>query len=148
MNEGNALLSQDTELTHRAYGEYKKAFNPTELAKFPANRDALTSVADKLMPMFEQSSALNRMAAEKYDQAGKLLDGADEKRGVALFADALRKSVDIGQLMKSQLKLFGDQSITDPQTLKQKIEQSWGLIVGKQKESQSEIDQGRRLLGI
>ena len=148
MNEANVFLSQDSELTHRAYNEYKKAATADDLAKFPANREALTSVADKLMPMFEQSSALNRMAAEKYDEAGKLLDGADEKRGVQLFADSLRKSVEIGQLMKSQLKLFGDQSITDSKTLREKIEQSWRLIVQKQKECESEITEGRRLLGI
>ena len=88
------------------------------------------------------------MAADKYDQAGKLLNGADEKRGVKLFADALRKSVEIGQLLKSQMKLFADQSITDSKTLTEKIKLSWGQIKEKQNESQSEIAQGRRLLDI
>ena len=148
MNEANALLAQDSELTHRAYGEYKKAFSLDELAKFPANRESLTSAADKLMPMFGQSSELNRIAADKYYQAGKLLDGADEKRGVALFADSMQKNVETAQLMTSQLKLFGDQKIADPKTLKEKIEQSWGVIIEKQKESQRDITQGRRLLGI
>ena len=77
-----------------------------------------------------------------------MLDGADEKRGVALFADSMQKNVETAQLMTSQLKLFGDQKIADPKTLKEKIEQSWGVIIEKQKESQRDITQGRRLLGI
>jgi uncharacterized protein involved in type VI secretion and phage assembly len=148
INEGNALIAQDSDLTNQWTNRYKLEFNPDNLAKFPANRDSLRIQAEKLMSLFDQCSSLSRMAAEKYDQASRFSNNANEKRGVALFASALRKNVEVNQLYKSQMKLFSDESIKDQKTLKEKLRHSWEVINLKRDEGQREFDEGRRLLGI
>lgn len=148
MNEGNALIAQDSDLTNQWTKLYRQEFKPDNLANFPANRDSLRMQAEKLMSLFDQSSSLSRMAAEKYDQASRFSNNADEKRGVALFASALRKNVEVNQLFKSQMKLFSDESIKDPKTLNEKLKHSWEVINLKRDEGQKEFDEGRRLLGI
>ena len=148
INEGNALIAQDSDLTNEWTKLYRQEFKPDDIAKFPANRDALRLQAEKLMSLFDQCSSLSRMAAEKYDEASRFSNNANEKRGVALFASALRKNVEVNQLFKSQMKLFSDESIKDAKTLSEKIRRSWEVINLKRNEGQKEFDEGRRLLGI
>jgi hypothetical protein len=147
INEANALIAQESDLTNQWTKLYRREFTPDDLAKFPANRDSLRVQAEKLMSLFDQCSSLSRMAAEKYDEASGFTN-ADVKRGVTLFASALRKNVEVNQLFKSQMKLFSDESIKDPKTLNEKIRHSWEVINLKRDESQKDFDQGRRLLAI
>lgn len=148
MNEGNALIAQDANLTTEWTRVYKQEFKPDNLAKFPANRDSLRLHAEKLMSLFDQSATLSRMAADKYDEASRFTNTDEVKRGVGLFASSLRKNVEVNQLFKSQMQLFGDESIKDAKTLDEKIKRSWEVINRKRDESQKELDEGRRLLGI
>ena len=148
MGEGNGLLTQSNKLTEQWSNEYQRAFNPENQAKFPANRDTLRVHADKIIVILDEESTLQRRMAEKYEEASTLLSNDKDRKGVDLIAGALRRNMEVNELLKSQMRLVSDEEIKDGKTLKEKILQSWQVIQQKQRESENELKEGKRLLGI
>lgn len=146
--QATGLLGQSSKLTDAWVEEYKKAFTEENRAKFPGNRESLRASADKIMAILDESSSLNRQMAEQFDEAGKLSTNDQDRKGSALVAEALRKSVEVDQLLKSQMRLVSDEKIKDAKTLNEKIKRSWQLVQEKQRESSELLAQGKRVWGI
>ena len=149
MSEAGSLFAKSgTKLTEQWTNEYKTAFTVENRAKFPANRDSLRASADKIITILDESSGVDRMMAEKYEEASKLAGTDDERRGASLIADALRKDIEINNLLKAQMRLVSDEEIKDEKTLNDKFMQSWQRIHEKQRESGDLLSQGKRALGV
>ena len=148
MSEANSLFPQITKLTNEWTNEYKKTFTYENGAKFPGNRDWLSAQADKIITIIDKCSRLDRTMIEKYEEASALSTKEQDRRGISLIAAALRKDLEINELLKSQLQLVSDEQIKDEKTLTEKMRSAWPVIHEKQRESSDLIKEGRRLLGI
>lgn len=148
IKEAHGLAQQSTKLTEDWTREYQTAFTVENRAKFPGNRDSLRAHADKIISILDKSSNLERGAAQKYDEAGTLLTDEKDRKAVTLIASALRRSLEVNELLKSQMLLVSDEGIKDDKTLSARILQSWEVIKQKQREGEVELKEGKRLLGI
>ncbi len=142
-----SLRVQSTKLTEQWSNEYQKAFTPENQAKFPSNRDALRASADKIVAILDEGSSVDRRMAEKYEEASLLYSKEPDRRAATLIATALRKNLEINELLKAQMRLVSDEEIKDGKTLTEKIMQSWKLVQQKQHESDEQFNEGKRLLG-
>lgn len=148
MREANNLAKQTTKLTEDWSNEYQRAFTVENRGKFPGNRDWLRARADKIIAILDESYNLERSAAEKYEEAGALLGYDENRKAVTLIATGLRRNLEVNQLLKAQMLLVSDEAIKDDKTLTEKILQSWQVIQEKQRQSDEEFKEGKRLLGV
>lgn len=146
LGEANDLVKQQTEVTGRWVDEFVTVFTAENRRQFPANRDFLKSHAEKIVQLLDESSSLGSKVAEKYEQAARLSSYDQQRRGLARFASSFRKSVEVDELFKSQLKIVSDDTIVDAKTFNEKFLQSGQLIAQKKRESEDDVAEGRRLL--
>ena len=146
--EAIGLLPRSAKLSQEWVDEYTKAFTEENRAKFPSNRASLSVSAGKIMAILDESSSLSRQMAEQFEEVGKLSTSDQDRKGSAMVVEALRKSVEVDQLLKSQMRLVFDEKIKDAKTLNEKIKRSWELIQEKQRESSELLAQGKRVWGI
>ena len=78
----------------------------------------------------------------------RLATNEEERRGMALIAPSIRKDVEVSQLLKSQMRLTSDEPIKDEKTFNEKFRDLMELIKQKEKESQDQLNEGKRLMRI
>ena len=147
LNEAVELMQKNTDVTDQWTKEFVTAFTPTNRAQFPANREFLRTHAARIITLVDESSRLNNHAAVKYEQAARLSDYDQQKRGMNSFASGFRKTVEANELIKSQMQMVSDQRVADAKTFNEQFTHSWQLIQQKQSESQHQFAEGKRLLG-
>lgn len=145
-SEATRLVQQQTEIAERWAQELSQILTEQNRAQFPLNRDRLISRVEKIIPLVDESSRLGKEAAEKYEEASRLMSADQEKKGTALIAASLRKDVEIGELFKAQAQLVSDNTINDAKGLNEKWVYFNGLIQQKVKEKDEQFEEGRRLL--
>lgn len=145
-SEATGLLQQQTEIAERWAQELSQVLTEQNRAQFPLNRDRLIRRVEKIIPLVDESSRLGKEAAEKYEEASRLMSAHQEKKGTALIAASLRKDVEIGELFKAQAQLVSDSTINDAKELNDKWVYFNGLIKQKQKDKDEQFEEGRRLL--
>jgi DNA-binding transcriptional regulator YbjK len=148
MVEANDFLQQQSKFTTQWADQYGKVFSPQNRAQFPANRNWFRTQADALSKLLDESSKLSNAAADKYEQAGKLMGKDQEQRGMTLFATAMRTDVEANELLKSQMRLVHDEQITDQETFNKKFMDAMRVIQQKEKEGEDQMNEGKRLLGM
>ena len=67
LRQANKLMERDTDVTQKWSDEFLEVFKPTNRAQFPANRDFLSAHARQITKLLDESSSLNRRAADKYE---------------------------------------------------------------------------------
>lgn len=148
VDEANKLLEQQSQVDFTWSREYGQVFSVEQRAKFPSNRDFLRSRAEKLIMLLDESSRLANAAAEKYEQASRLARDDKKKRGMALFASGIKKSVETNQLFKEFAQLVSDTTIQDEKTLNERFTHLKSLIEQKRKEREEKFAEAKRLLGM
>jgi hypothetical protein len=83
---------------------------------------------------------------EKYEEASRLMSNEQHSRGLATVAASFRKDVEIEQLVKAQVQLASDQTITDAKAFNEKFAYFNKLMQQKQKEKDEQFAEGKRLL--
>ena len=126
--------------------EFGEAFSEQNRAQFPANRDWLTSRAQKIIPRIEESSRLGKESADKYEEASRLMSNDHHRKAVALIAASDRTQVEIEQLLKAQAQLASDVTINDQKTFNEKFTNLSTLMKQKAKEKDEQFAEGKRLL--
>ena len=147
VSEAHTLVRRDTDVTHQWTNIFVKVFTTDNRDKFPSNRDFFRTHAEEIIKLVDESSRLNNGAADKYEQAAALSSNEQQRRGMQSFASSFRKSAEAAGMVKSQMQMVSDQTVVDAKSFNQKLEQSWRLIVQKQRESEADMKEGRRLLG-
>lgn len=147
LNEAVELMKRDTDVAGEWTDQYVKAFKPENLAQFPANRDFLRTHAEQIIKLLDESCSLNNRTAAKYEQAAGLSRNAQVYRGLTTFASGFRKTVEMNELLKSQMQMVLDDKVLDKQLFKEKFLQLGQLIGQKHNESQNQFGEGKRLLG-
>ena len=147
LSDANKLMARDTDVTEKWGKEVATAFTPEKRAQFPANRDFMRTHATQIIKLLDESSSLNNSAAEKYEQVAVLSRSDKHRRGFALFASSFRKTVEMNELLKSQMQTVFDKTIVDEKTFNQKYSQTWEPLQQKRREVDQDIQDGRRLLG-
>ena len=148
LREANELIKRDTDVTQQWTDEFVKAFKTENRAQFPANRDFLRAHAARIIKLLDESSGLNDSAAAKYEQAAGLSGNDRQHRGMASFASGFRKTVEVNELIKSQMQMVSDETVVDQKSFNEKFSHSWQLIQQKRSESQHNFDEGKRLLSL
>ena len=146
LSDANMLVKQDTGVTKQWADEFVKTFTIENRSKFPANRDFLSTHAQQIIKLLDQSSGLNNSAADKYEQAAKLSGNEQERKGLLSFVSAFRKTVEANELIKAQMQTVSDATLVDGKIFNDRLTHSWELVRQKQAESQQQFDEGRRLL--
>jgi hypothetical protein len=144
--EANKIDDEHVKVLNQWAREFNETFSEKNRAQFPANRDWLISRAQKILPLIDESSRLGGEAAEKYEEASRLMTKDQEKRGFALMAASFKKDVEMEQLFKAQAQLASDRTITDAKTFNEKFVYLNGLIRQKQKEKDDQFEEGKRLV--
>jgi len=98
LHQANKLMERDTAVTQQWSDEFLEVFTPTNRAQFPANRNFLSTHARQITNLLDESSSLNRRAADKYEQAARLLNRDQRRRGLTSIAAALRKSAEVNEI--------------------------------------------------
>ena len=145
-SEAKKLSDQQTKVLNEWAREFNQAFTEQNRAQFPSNRDWLNSRAQKIIPLIDESSRLGNEAAEKCEEASRLMTKDQDRRGFAIIAASFKKSVEIEQLFKAQAQLASDRTITDAKTFNEKFVYFNGLIGQKQKEKDDQFQEGKRLV--
>ncbi len=145
-SEATALLQQQGEIAERWARELSQILTEQNRAQFPLNRDRLISRVEKVIPLIGESSRVGKEAAEKYEEASRLMSTDQEKKGTALIAASVRNDVEMGELFKAQAQLVSDSTINDAKGLNDKWIYFNGLIQQKQKEKDEQFAEGKRLL--
>lgn len=147
ITDANKLVSRDTEVTAQWSDEFVKVFTPKNRAQFPANRDFLRGGATRIIKLLDESTGLNNSAAEKFEQAARLLRTDQLRRGMNSLASAFRKTVEVNELLKAQMQMVSDETVVDEKVFNEKFSQSWELIKQKNRERDRQLQEGQRLLG-
>ena len=126
--------------------EFGQIFSEQSRAQFPSNRDQMTTRAQKILPLIEESSRLGNVAAEKYEEASRLMTRDQDRKGLSLIASSFKKDAEIIQLLKSQAELASDTTINDAKAFNDKFVSLTGLIKEKQKEKDHQFAEGKRLI--
>ena len=147
LSEAVELIKRDTDVTGQWANEYGKAFTPENRAKFPANRSFLRSQAVKVIKLLDESSSLNNSAAAKYEQAAGISRYDQQRRGLAAFASGFRKTVEMNELLKSQMQIVSDDNVKDEKLFNEKFLHLLQLVQQKRSESESQFGEAKRLLG-
>jgi hypothetical protein len=148
LGEAYKLIKRDTDVTQRWSDEFVKVFTPANRAQFPANRVFLTTHAGKIIKLLDESSSLNRSAAEKYDQAARLSTKEQRRRGLTSIASALRKSAEVNDIIKSQMQMVSDETIVEQRLFNEKFLNSWQEVQEKRREMDHYTEEGKRLLSF
>lgn len=126
--------------------EFGHTFSEQNRAKFPTNREWLTDQAEKVMPLVDESLRLTNEAAAKYEEAGRLMSKAQDRRAINLIASSFKIEGEMKQLFKAQAQLASDHTINDAKTFNEKFNSLTRLIQEKQKQKDQQFDEGKRLL--
>ena len=145
-DEGKKLSDQQTKVLNQWAREFGQTFSEQNRAQFPSNRDWMNSRAQKILPLMDESSRLGTEAAEKYEEASRLMTKDQERRAFAIIAASLKKDVEIEQLFKAQAQLASDRTITDAKAFNEKFVYFNRLIRQKQKEKDDQFEEGKRLV--
>ena len=148
MREANSLLAQSTESSRQWTSEYMKAFNPQNRTQFPANRESLRTSADSVIKSLDENSRISNEAIAKYEQATALITDEKQRRGSTMIVSALKTSVEMCGLFKSQMQLVSDEKVTDQKTFNDRFNQIATRIGEKSRENKAQFEEGRRLLGM
>jgi hypothetical protein len=146
VNEANKLMKRDTDVTQQWSDEFVKVFTPANRAKFPDNRHFLVSHARQIIKLLDESSSLNRSAADKYDQAARLSTKDQRRRALASIAAALRKSAEVNDAFKSQMEMVSDETVVEQKTFNERFLSAGQLIQQKRREMDYYTEEGKRLL--
>ena len=147
LGEASELMKRDTDVTQQWTDEYGRAFTPENRAQFPANRGVLRTHAAQIMKLLDESSRLNNSAADKYEQAAGLSGNDQQHRGLTTFASGFRKTVEVNELLKSQMQIVSDDKVMDERLFNEKFLHLLQLIQQKRSECQNQFGEGKRLLG-
>lgn len=147
LGEATELIKRDNDVTDQWTDEYKKAFNPKVRAQFPANRSVLRAHAAQIVKLLDESSSLNNSAAAKYEQVAGLSGNDEHRRGFVAFASGFRKTVEVNELLKSQVQIVSDDTVVDEKLFNEKFLHVLQLVQQKRNESESQFGEGKRLLG-
>jgi hypothetical protein len=147
-SEGNRIWSESTTTTKEWTAEYANAFGPENRAKFPANRASLRSSADKIVKILDKETRLSTEAIKHYEKAIALISDEQKRRGMGLLVSSLRKTLEAYEFIKSQMRLVTDESIVDARTFEEKFLGLGAQFGRSHRDSQSQLDEGRRILGI
>lgn len=146
LNEANQFLDQDLKVMNQWSREFGHTFSEQNRAKFPTNREWLTDQAEKVMPLVDESLRLTNEAAAKYEEAGRLMSKAQDRRAINLIASSFKIEGEMKQLFKAQAQLASDHTINDAKTFNEKFNSLTRLIQEKQKQKDQQFDEGKRLL--
>ena len=147
LDEGQQLIKRDADVTQQWSNVFVKVFTPENRAQFPANRDFLRTHAAEIIKLLDESSSLSNSAAAKYEQAAGLSDNDQQRRGLTAFAAGFRKSVEGTGIIKSQMQMVSDETVSDQKIFNEKFSHSWRLVKEKQEQSYAHFEEGKRLLG-
>ena len=148
MNDALKLMERDTNVTEQWSNEFNRAFTKENRAKFPANRDFLRSHAAQIIKLLDESSSLNKSAAEKYEQAAVVSAYDQQQRGLASFASGCRKKAELNEIWKSLMQTVSDETVADEKALDEKFSH-WGrLLEQKGREVDQDFHDGKRLLRL
>ena len=146
LSEASKIGDQQVKIFGEWAREFGEAFSEQNRAQFPANRDWLTSRAQKIIPRIDESSRLGKESADKYEEASRLMSNDHHRKGVALIAASERTNVEIEQLLKAQAQLVSDVTINDQKTFNEKYNQLGTLMRQKAKEKDEQFAEGKRLM--
>lgn len=147
ITEANKLLNEDVRVTSQWSGEYGKLFTPQNREQFPSNRESFRSRGERLVRFLNESSKLNEVAAEKMDQAARLVSSDKEKKGLTALTASIRKTIEINNLIKDQTLLASNVEIKDEKIFNEKFMNLMSLIQQKSKERDHQQAEGKKLLG-
>ena len=145
-SDASILLNKQIKITERWARELAEVLTVENGEKFPSNRDWFISRGEKIIPLIDETSRLANEAADKYEEASRLMSDDRERRGFALFAASSRKDVEVCRLYKALAQLASDRTINDKETLNEKIGSLLRLIQQTHKQKDEQFEEGMRLL--
>ena len=148
IREATGVVAQVTKVSGEWTAEYMKAFNPQNLAKFPANRESLRTSAERIVTILNETSRLNKEAIAKYEQATELIKDEEQRRGISMLTSALKTSLRLDDLVRAQMQLVSDEKITDEKSLNDKFKEIDERISEAVREEKAQFEEGRKLLGM
>lgn len=148
LRQANKLMERDTDVTQKWSDEFSKVFTPANRAQFPANRDFLSTHARQITKLLDESSSLNRSAADKYEQAARLLSREQRRRGLISIASALRKSAEVNEIFKSLMQIVSDETVVEQETFNQRFLDIAQQVQLKRREMDHYTEEGKRLLSL
>ena len=148
LRQANELMERDTDVTQKWSDEFLAVFTPTNRAQFPANRDFLSTHARQITKLLDESSSLNRRAADKYEQAARLLSRDQRRRGLTSIASALRKSAEVNVIFKSLMQIVSDETVVEQKIFNQRFLDTAQQVQLKRREMDQYTEEGKRLLTL
>ena len=148
MNDALKLMERDTNVTEQWSNEFVRSFTKENRARFPANRDFLRTHAAQIIKLLDESSSLNKSAAEKYEQAAVVSAYDRQQRALASFASGCRKKAELNEIWKSLMQTVSDETVADEKALDEKFSH-WGpLLEQKGREVDQDFQDAKRLLRL
>ena len=148
LRQANELMERDTDVTQKWSDEFLEVFTPTNRAQFPANRDFLSTHARQIAKLLDESSSLNRRAADKYEEAARLLSRDQRGRGLTSIAAALRKSAEVNEIFKSLMQIVSDETVVEQKTFNERFLNVAQQVQLKRREMDNYTEEGKRLLSL
>lgn len=145
-NDAVILRRQYTKVFERWAREVTEVWTEQNGAKFPSNRDWFISRGEKIIPVIDESARLANEAADKYEEASRLVSTDREKKAFALFAASSRKEAETSQFGKALVQLASDRTINEKETLNQKVGSLLRSIQQTEKQGGEQFDEGMRLM--
>ena len=125
-----------------------KAFNPQNRPKFPANRESLQISANNIIKILDENSRLSNQAVATYEQAAGLMTNEQQRRGTTMAVSALKTSLQIDDLFKSQVQLVFDEKIVNEKTFNERFLAIANQIREASRIHDAQLTEGKRLLGL
>jgi hypothetical protein len=148
LREANSVWAETNKTTHEWMAEYTNGFGPDQRAQFPSNRAQLKVSSAKIVSILDEETRLINLATVKYEQAIAMISDEQQRKGMGLFVSSMRKDLEMYKFIQSQTRLASDESIVDAKTFEEKF-LSFGREIGRvRRESRTDLDEGKRLLGM
>lgn len=148
IKKANAVWAESGTNTKEWTAEYGSAFGPEDRGKFPANRTALRTSADKILKILDEETRLVNDAIQQYEQAVAWISDERQRKGISLLVSSMRKTLEGYEFVKSQMRLVTDESIVNAKTFEERF-LSLGKHFGRaHRESNALFEEGKRMLGM
>ena len=148
LSEADTLSEQELKIFDQWTRVFGQVFTDENRAQFPSNRDWMISELEKIIASIDETARLSNEAADKYEEASRLMSKERDRKGIALIAASTRRNAEMMQLFKAQAQLPSDRTIKDQKEFKKRFLDLNERVARKQREKSEQFEEASRLLGV
>jgi hypothetical protein len=123
IGEANAAVGTANKLSQDAFVKFRSYMNSQTMANFPSNRDQIRGAVQETAGLLDKSISAYRDAANKFEEASKMITHEKFQEYATLKMQVLRKQAESKEVAKELAEVPLDETITTQAALTTKVKE-------------------------